>query len=75
MTSGVSIPTIGIGAGSQCDGQVLVLHDMLGFNEQFNAKFVKRYAELGATIRGAVSAYAEEVRTAAYPDEAHSHVG
>ncbi len=75
VSEAVTVPTIGIGSGPHCDGQVLVLHDMLGLNEHFNAKFVKRYAELGATIRSAVSAYAEEVRTVAYPDEAHSHTG
>jgi 3-methyl-2-oxobutanoate hydroxymethyltransferase len=75
VTDSIAIPTIGIGAGPHCDGQVLVLHDMLGLNEHFRAKFVKRYAELGASVRQAVAAYAEEVRTVTFPDAAHSHAG
>ena len=73
VTDSVQIPTIGIGAGPHCDGQVLVLHDMLGLNEAFNPKFVKRYAELGAATRQAVEQFAEEVRNSAFPDAAHSH--
>ncbi len=69
----LSIPTIGIGAGAGCDGQVLVLHDLLGLNERFQPKFLKRYAELGSAVREAVSRYAEEVRTGKYPDTNHSH--
>ena len=68
----VSIPTIGIGAGPYCDGQVLVIYDLIGMNEDFNPKFLKRYAEVGQTIRNAVSTYADEVRTGVFPDEAHS---
>jgi 3-methyl-2-oxobutanoate hydroxymethyltransferase len=75
VTDSVTIPTIGIGSGPSCDGQVLVLHDMLGLNERFQAKFVKRYADLGASVRHAVATFAEEVRTSAFPDEAHSHHG
>ena len=66
------IPTIGIGAGPDCDGQVLVLHDMLGLNEGFNPKFLKRYAELGEAVRAAVRAYAGDVRDGAYPASEHS---
>jgi 3-methyl-2-oxobutanoate hydroxymethyltransferase len=73
VTAAVSIPTIGIGAGVHCDGQVLVLHDMLGLNERFNAKFVKRYAQLAASVRGAAESFANEVRTGQFPDTAHSH--
>jgi 3-methyl-2-oxobutanoate hydroxymethyltransferase len=73
VTAAVSIPTIGIGAGPGCDGQVLVLHDMLGLNERFNAKFVKRYAQLAAAVRGAAEAFATEVRAGQFPDAAHSH--
>ena len=58
----LTIPTIGIGAGAGCDGQVLVLHDMLGLNEGFKPKFLKRYAELGEAVRAAVRRYAAEVR-------------
>jgi 3-methyl-2-oxobutanoate hydroxymethyltransferase len=75
ITESITIPTIGIGSGPHCDGQVLVLHDMLGLNEQFHAKFVKRFAELGASVRQAVATYADEVRSVAFPDEAHSHKG
>jgi 3-methyl-2-oxobutanoate hydroxymethyltransferase len=73
ITASLSIPTIGIGAGVGCDGQVLVLHDMLGLNERFKAKFVKRYAQLGAAVRSAVEQFAREVRAGEYPDDAHSH--
>ena len=73
VTQAVSIPTIGIGAGAQCDGQVLVLHDMLGLNEGFTPKFLKRYAELGQATRDAVSRFCDEVRTGAYPGPEHTH--
>lgn len=73
VTAAVSIPTIGIGAGVHCDGQVLVLHDMLGMNERFNAKFVKRYAQLAGVVRGAAEAFGREVRGAEFPDAEHSH--
>jgi 3-methyl-2-oxobutanoate hydroxymethyltransferase len=72
ISAGLTIPTIGIGAGAGCDGQVLVLHDMLGLNEGFNPKFLKRYAELGEAVRAAVRAYAAEVRDGSYPDPGHS---
>jgi len=68
----LTIPTIGIGAGPGCDGQVLVLHDMLGLNETFNPKFLKRYAELGEAVRAAVRSYAAEVRDGTYPGPEHS---
>ncbi len=72
ITAALTIPTIGIGAGPECDGQVLVLHDMLGLNEGFSPRFLRRYAELGVTVRDAVGRYADEVRRGAYPDDAHS---
>lgn len=72
ITEAVEIPTIGIGSGPHCDGQVLVLHDMLGLNEQFHAKFVKRYANLADEVRQAVRLFSEEVRGGRYPDPAHS---
>jgi 3-methyl-2-oxobutanoate hydroxymethyltransferase len=72
ISAALTIPTIGIGAGSGCDGQVLVLHDMLGLNETFNPKFLKRYAELAETVRAAVRAYAAEVRDGDYPGPQHS---
>ena len=67
ITERISIPTIGIGAGPDCDGQVLVFHDMVGLFSGFTPTFVKRYAEVGDTIRNAVSRYAAEVRSGAFP--------
>lgn len=72
ITARVSVPTIGIGAGADCDGQVLVLHDMLGLYSEFTPRFVKRYAELGTLMEQAVRDYAEEVRSGAFPTSAHS---
>ncbi|HEY8256837.1 MAG TPA: 3-methyl-2-oxobutanoate hydroxymethyltransferase [Gemmatimonadales bacterium] len=72
ISRALTIPTIGIGAGAGCDGQVLVLHDMLGLNETFNPKFLKRFAELGEAVRSAVRAYATEVRDGRYPGSEHS---
>jgi len=72
ITKALTIPTIGIGAGPACDGQVLVLPDMLGLNEQFTAKFVKRYAALAEDVREAVTLYAAEVREGRYPGPEHS---
>jgi 3-methyl-2-oxobutanoate hydroxymethyltransferase len=68
----LTIPTIGIGAGPHCDGQVLVLHDMLGLNEGFSPKFLRRFAELGVAVREAVRSYADEVRGGRYPGKEHS---
>lgn len=68
----LSIPTIGIGGGAACDGQVLVFHDTLGLFERFVPKFVKQFETLGAKARDALGAYAAEVRSGAFPDEAHS---
>ena len=72
VTDAVSIPTIGIGSGPACDGQVLVLHDMLGLYENIRPKFVKRYAELAGPILDAVLQYASEVKTGRFPDESHT---
>ncbi len=72
ITKSLTIPTIGIGAGPACDGQVLVLPDMLGLNEGFSAKFVKRYAALAEDVREAVRLYAAEVREGRYPGPEHS---
>jgi 3-methyl-2-oxobutanoate hydroxymethyltransferase len=72
ITKSLTIPTIGIGAGPSCDGQVLVLHDMLGLNEEFNAKFVKQYAQLAGEVRRAAGTFAEEVRAGRYPGPEHS---
>ena len=73
VTEAVSVPTIGIGAGPDCDGQVLVLHDMLGLNEGFSPRFLKRYGELGTAAREAVERYADEVREGAYPAAEHGY--
>lgn len=72
ITASVSAPTIGIGAGPHCDGQVLVLPDMLGMNESFSPRFLKRYANLADTVRDAVRAYGDDVREHRYPASEHS---
>jgi 3-methyl-2-oxobutanoate hydroxymethyltransferase len=72
ISQSLSIPTIGIGAGPGCDGQVLVLHDMLGLNEQFAPKFLKHYAKLGESVREAVRSFAADVRDGKYPGKEHS---
>ncbi len=72
ITAAVSVPTIGIGAGTGCDGQVLVSYDMLGMDETFKPRFVRRYATLGATIKEAVAGYVSDVRTGAFPSDAES---
>jgi 3-methyl-2-oxobutanoate hydroxymethyltransferase len=72
ISQSLTIPTIGIGAGAGCDGQVLVLHDMLGLNEQFAPKFLKHYSRLGDAVRDAVRSFAADVREGKYPDQEHS---
>jgi len=73
ITAELSIPTIGIGAGPDCDGQVLVYHDLLGLTEGHLPRFVKRYANLSREIRDALEAYAAEVRSGAFPGEEHTY--
>jgi 3-methyl-2-oxobutanoate hydroxymethyltransferase len=73
ITEALTVPTIGIGAGAECDGQVLVYHDLLGLTEGRAPRFVKRYANLAEEIRGALSTYAAEVRSGAYPAEEHTY--
>ncbi|MDH4104166.1 MAG: 3-methyl-2-oxobutanoate hydroxymethyltransferase, partial [Thermoleophilia bacterium] len=73
VTSELSIPTIGIGAGVECDGQVLVWHDLLGLYQGRAARFVKRYAEIGDTIRTALAEYAADVRERRFPEEQHTY--
>jgi len=73
ITESVRIPTIGIGAGVHCDIQVLVIHDLLGLSFGKLARFVRQYADLKATMTEAISRYAEDVRTGAYPSEAESY--
>jgi 3-methyl-2-oxobutanoate hydroxymethyltransferase len=72
-TRALAVPTIGIGAGGDTDGQVLVWHDMLGYYEGHAPRFVKRYAELGDAIVDALGRYAEEVRSGAFPEEQHTY--
>lgn len=72
ITEALTIPTIGIGAGARCDGQVLVLQDMLGLNDGFAPKFLKRYAQMADDVRGAVRQFGEDVRAGAYPEAVHS---
>lgn len=72
ITEAIAIPTIGIGAGGECDGQVLVITDVLGLDASFSPKFLKRYAELEGTIRDAIASYARDVRGRVYPDADHS---
>jgi len=72
ITAALAIPTIGIGAGVHCDGQVLVIHDILGLCEKYSPKFVKRYADAGALISGAITDYLHEVKAGAFPGEEHS---
>ena len=71
ITQALPIPTIGIGASAHCDGQVLVVDDMLGLFTAFKPKFVKRYADLGTQAEAAIEAYAHEVRTRSFPAEEH----
>lgn len=72
ITAEVPIPTIGIGAGAGCDGQVLVLHDMLGLLDDFRPRFARRYAELGDVIRNAAARYVEDVASGGFPSEDES---
>jgi 3-methyl-2-oxobutanoate hydroxymethyltransferase len=73
VTAEIDIPTIGIGAGGACDGQVLVLHDLLGMSARPAPKFVRRYAEVGAIVTEAVANYAADVRSGAFPADAESY--
>lgn len=72
ITAAVAVPTIGIGAGTGCDGQVLVSYDALGMDESFKPRFVRRYATLGATIKDAIGRYVDDVRHGAFPSDAES---
>ena len=73
VTGTVSAPTIGIGAGSGCDGQVLVIHDLLGLGHELQPRFVKRYAELGRLATEAVAAYVKDVRAGTFPGPEHTY--
>jgi len=73
VTRTLKVPTIGIGAGPACDGQVLVFHDMTGFSVGYLPKFVKKYADLHGVMSGAVGAYAKDVREGRFPDNTTSY--
>jgi 3-methyl-2-oxobutanoate hydroxymethyltransferase len=73
ITQSLSVPTIGIGAGGDTDGQVLVWHDMLGYYDGNAPRFVKRYADLGTAITEALGRYAEEVRDGTFPEQQHTY--
>lgn len=73
VTKAVSCPTIGIGAGSATDGQVLVLHDMLGLNMGFKPKFLRHFAQLGEAVKGAVGEYIEAVKKASFPNQSEAY--
>ena len=73
ITHDLKIPTIGIGAGSKCDGQILVIHDLLGLNPEFTPKFVKRYAELSDVIQNAVTEFIDEVHSEVFPGPEHTY--
>ncbi|MGE0083625.1 MAG: 3-methyl-2-oxobutanoate hydroxymethyltransferase [Desulfococcaceae bacterium] len=72
LTESLSIPTIGIGAGVHCDGQVLVTHDMVGLFDRFTPKFVKQYAKISETVSGAIAEYISDVQNRRFPEEKHS---
>ena len=73
ITAAASIPTIGIGAGPSCDGQVLVVYDMLGLTEEFQPRFVRRYEELAGTLRKAFTRYIGDVRSGKFPSKGESY--
>ncbi|TDX02207.1 3-methyl-2-oxobutanoate hydroxymethyltransferase [Dinghuibacter silviterrae] len=73
VSQSLRIPTISIGAGGGCDGQVLVMHDMLGINNEFNPRFLRRYADLYAVVNGAVKQYIKDVRSGDFPNESEQY--
>ena len=73
ITAALSVPTIGVGSGPDCDGQVLVLHDLVGLYQGRSARFVKRYADIGSTISDALERFAADVRAGAFPAEEHTY--
>jgi 3-methyl-2-oxobutanoate hydroxymethyltransferase len=73
VSENITIPTIGIGAGAYCDGQVLVYHDMVGMNQGFSPKFLRRYLDLYSEITGAISNYVKDVKTMNFPNEKESY--
>ena len=73
VTKAVSCPVIGIGAGNKCDGQVLVLHDMLGLNQGFKPKFLRHFAQLAGTVKDAVNEYIDAVKDSSFPSDEESY--
>jgi 3-methyl-2-oxobutanoate hydroxymethyltransferase len=73
ITTELHIPTIGIGAGAKCDGQILVLHDLLGLNQDFVPKFVKQYAQMADSFKNAVAEYVQEVQSESFPAYEHTY--
>jgi len=73
ITESVNVPTIGIGAGKYCDGQILVLHDMLGLNEEFKPRFVRKYLNLAQEIDQAIKNYVSDIKTLNFPSEKESY--
>ena len=69
VTKQLQIPTIGIGAGQECDGQVLVVHDMLGMNKNFSPRFLRRYTDVESVMTQAVQQYVEDVKNKDFPNE------
>ena len=69
VTAAVDCPTIGIGAGADCDGQVLVLHDMLGITQDFSPRFLRRYSDIGDQMLGAIQSYVLDVRSRDFPSK------
>lgn len=74
VTESLQIPTIGVGSGAECDGQIMVVLEVIGLSFRQPPRFAKRYAEVGESMRGAIAAYAEEVRGRIYPDKAHAYL-
>jgi 3-methyl-2-oxobutanoate hydroxymethyltransferase len=73
VTASVECPTIGIGAGADCDGQVLVLHDMLGITQEFSPRFLRRYSDIGDQMLGAIQQYVRDVRATDFPNESEQY--
>ncbi len=73
VTASLNVPTIGIGAGAACDGQVLVTHDMLGINDTFSPRFLRRYADLYSIMKDACKHYIEDVKSGSFPNESESY--
>jgi 3-methyl-2-oxobutanoate hydroxymethyltransferase len=69
VSESLSIPTIGIGAGQSCDGQVLVIHDMLGINKGFSPRFLRKYADLHEVMNSAIQNYVSDIKTKSFPNE------